>query len=115
MSELKKLNPDQLLAKAEELAGRVSELEAKNKELTGSLEKAASDYAQLSKKLDEVKENKGVESTFGEFKFEKATYEVVRPKVNYKGTIYTAQEVIDNKEIHAALIKIGASCIRIKE
>lgn len=115
MSEFKKLNPEQLLAKAEELAGRVSELEAENENLTKDLEKAASEYAELSKKLDDVKENKGKETTFGEFKFEKSTYEVVRPKVNFKNTIYTAQEVINNKEIHAALIKIGASCIRIKE
>lgn len=109
--ELKKLTPEELLAQALIQADRIDELEKSLKEKQAELDEAATEYAKLSKRLDQAESGKGPK-TFGEVKVGKTTYDIVRPKTNYKGQIITAKQLEADAELAAQLVKIGAGILR---
>lgn len=113
-NELEKLAPAELLPAAIALSETVEAQEKEIAQLKSQLEKAAKEYAELSKKLDQA-ETGAAPKTFGEVKVGKETYEIIRPKVLFRQTTYTADEIIENKEVAEALVKIGASALRKKE
>lgn len=111
--EIKKLSPEQLLEVAISLHGQNETIKAENTELKAQLEEAADQYAALSKKLDRAEQNaKGGVKVFGEVKVGRITYDIVRPKTNYKGRIYLAKEIEADTDLAAQLVKIGAGCLR---
>lgn len=109
--ELKKLAPEKLLDAALSLHAENEKLTAQVDTLNGELEKAADDFASLSKQLDRAESGKGAK-IFGEVKIDKTIYDIVRPKTMYKGHIYTAKEIQEDKELASNLLKIGASILR---
>lgn len=113
--KLKTLTPDALLQEAESLFDKVETLEAELKATKESLEKAGTEYAELAKKLDAAESGKQGKKVFGEVTVNKVVYEVVRPKISFDQQIYTAQQIIESKELAEALVKIGATCLRVKE
>lgn len=112
-NELKSLEPAALLQAAETLFDEKKALEQELKDAQDALEAAGTKYAELAEKLDNAKSGAD-QKTFGEVIVGKQTYEIIRRKVNYENRIVTAEEIIAHKEIAEALVKIGASCMRLK-
>lgn len=113
-NELEKLAPAELLPAAIALSEKVEAQEKEIKQLIEQLEQAATEYAELSKKLDQAETGKAPK-VYGQVKVGKEVYEITRAKVIFRQTTYTAAEIIENKEVAEALVKIGASALRKKE
>ncbi len=113
-NELEKLAPSELLPAAIALSEKAEAQEKEIAQLKSQLENAAKEYAELSKKLDQA-ETGAAPKTYGEVKVGKEVYEITRAKVIFRQATYTAADIIENKEIAEALVKIGASALRKKE
>lgn len=113
--KLKSLTPELLLQEAESLFDKVEALETELKNTKKALAKAGEEYAELAKKLDAAESGKKGTKVFGTVKVGKVEYEIVRPKINYGQQIYTAEQISESPDLAAALVKIGATCLRSKE
>lgn len=114
-NKLKSLTPDVLLQEAESLIDKVEALEAELVTTKDALATAGKEYAELAQKLDAAESGSKGPKTFGTVKVGKVEYDIVRPKISFGQQIYTAEQIAQSSDLAAALVKIGATCLRPKE
>jgi predicted RNase H-like nuclease (RuvC/YqgF family) len=115
---------DQIAALESEKAALADQLERSNTAndeakrqiagMTRMIGEAATTNAELQTQIIELESNANKPSSpgsFGEFTFEKVTYQIIRRQINFEKRLVTAAEIAQSKEIQKKLVEMGSGVI----